>query len=95
MVKIIKMQEKIEEKKKIILKSLAKQARKLRGEKSQFILSSEYDISVSIISTVERALKDPQLTTLFKLAEAFNLKPHEFVKLIEDGLPENFSLIDN
>lgn len=89
------MQENIEEKKKLILKSLAKQARKLRGEKSQFILSSEYDISVSIISTVERALKDPQLTTLFKLAEAFNLKPHEFVKLIEDGLPEGFSLIDN
>lgn len=89
------MQENIEEKKKLILKSLAKQARKLRGEKSQFILSGEYDISVSIISTVERALKDPQLTTLFKLAEAFNLKPHEFVKLIEDGLPENFSLIDN
>ena len=89
------MQEKIEEKKKIILKSLAKQARKLRGEKSQFILSSEYDISVSIISTIERALKDPQITTIFKLAEAYNIKASELVKLIEDGLPENFSLIDN
>lgn len=95
MVKIIKMQEKIEEKKKIILKSLAKQARKLRGEKSQFILSSEYDISVSIISTIERALKDPQITTIFKLAEAYNIKASELVKLIEDDLPENFSLIDN
>lgn len=39
-------------------------------------------------------MKDPQLTTVFKLAEALDMKPHEFIKLIEDSLPNDFSLID-
>jgi transcriptional regulator with XRE-family HTH domain len=80
--------------KQLILKILAKQTKNLRGKKSQFMFCSENDISTSIISTIERAMKDPQLTTVFKLAEAFNKKPSEFVKLIEDELPKNFSLIE-
>lgn len=83
-----------EENKLLILKSLAKHTKELRGEQSQFMLCSENDISCSIISTIERVKKDPQLTTLFKIAEAFNLKPSEFVKLIEDDLPEDFSMIE-
>lgn len=84
----------IDAKKKKILKSLAKHTKKLRGETSQFMLCSENDISCSIISTIERAMKDPQLTTVFKLAEAFELKASEFIKLIESDLPEDFSLIE-
>ena len=84
----------LDENKKQILKLLGKHARELRGERSQFILASENDISVSIISTIERAMKDPQLTTVFKLAEALNIKPSEFIKLIENDLPKNFSMID-
>ena len=84
----------LDKNKKQILKLLGKHARELRGERSQFILASENDISVSIISTIERAMKDPQLTTVFKLAEALNIKPSEFIKLIENDLPKNFSMID-
>lgn len=84
----------VKKNKKIILKSLAKHVRKLRGGQSQFMLSSENDISPSIISTVERAKKDPQCTTLFKLAEALNIKTWQLIKLIEEDLPEDFSLID-
>lgn len=80
--------------KKLILKVLAEQVRNLRGEKSQFILSSEYEISSSIISTIERGLKDPQLTTIFKLSEALGIKASKLITLIEDNLPNNFSLID-
>ena len=58
------------------------------------MLASENDISTSIISTVERALKDPQITTFYKLAEALNIKPHKLMKMIEDNLPEDFTLID-
>lgn len=82
----------LDKNKKQILKLLGKHARELRGERSQFILASENDISVSIISTIERAM--PQLTTVFKLAEALNIKPSEFIKLIENDLPKNFSMID-
>lgn len=81
-------------KKSIIMKILGKNVKKLRGETSQFMLASENDISVSIISTVERGLKDPQFTTLYKIAEALNIKTSELVKLVEDQLPNGFSLID-
>ena len=84
----------INKKKQKILNSLAVNIQKLRGRKSQFLVASENDISISIISTIERALKDPQLTTFFKLAQALNVKPHKLMKLIEDDLPQDFSLID-
>lgn len=84
----------IEKRKKLIMKILGENIQKLRGDKSQFILSSENDISCSIISTVERGLKDPQFTTLFKIAEALNIKASELVKLVENELPKNFSMID-
>ena len=80
--------------KNLVMKTLGKTIKKLRGEQSQFMLASENDISVSIISTVERGMKDPQFTTLFKIAEALNIKPSELVKLVENQLPEDFTLID-
>lgn len=83
-----------EEKKKIICLALANVVKNLRGRKSQFMFASENDFSTSIISTVERGLKDPQLTTIFKMAEAFNLKGSEFLELIEKELPNNFTLIE-
>ena len=84
----------IDEKKKLIMKILGESVIRLRGEKSQFILASENDISSSIISTIERGLKDPQLTTFFKIAEALNIKPYELLQEIENQLPKDFTLID-
>mgnify|MGYP002620695918 CR=1 FL=1 len=84
----------LDKKKKLILKSFGKHVKRLRGEQSQFIFASENDISASIISTIERAIKDPQLTTIFKLAEGLNIKASELIKLIEDDLPKDFSLIE-
>ncbi len=83
-----------DDKKKIILNALAKATRKLRGEKSQYLLGAEYNISTSLLSTLERGLKDPQLTTLFNLAYAFNIPISEFIKKIECELPKNFTLDD-
>ena len=81
-----------EVKKKIICSSLAKTVKRLRGSKSQFILGAEYDIPSSVISDIERAVKDPQLTTLFKLSSAFGLTVSEFIKELENELPEKFSV---
>ncbi len=80
--------------KKLIMDALAKVTKELRGDSSLSKFSSENDFSTSIISTIERSLKDPQLTTIFKLSEAFNMKPHALIKLIEKELPKNFSLIE-
>ena len=84
----------MQEKKEIILNALAEVVRDLRGNRSQFMFASENDISISIVSMVERGLKDPQLTTLVKLAEAFDMNLSDFSKLIEEKLPDNFSLIE-
>lgn len=83
-----------EQKKKLICNTAGKVAKKLRGSKSQFLLGSENDISTSIINTLEKGNKDPQLTTVFKLAEAFNMSASEFIKLIEQELPKDFFLIE-
>ena len=83
-----------DKRKNLIMKTLGKNVKKLRGEKSQFLMASENDISISIISTVERGIKDPQLTTLFKIAEALNIKTSDLIKLVEEQLPKVFSLIE-
>ncbi len=79
-------------KKKVIYSSIAKTVKRLRGSKSQFMLGAEYDIPSSVLSDLERGVKDPQLTTLFKLAGAFGLSISQFMKELEKELPQNFSV---
>ena len=85
---------KLEANKKLLLNALAKTVTELRGAKSQFILCSENDISTSILSLIERGEKDPQLTTVFRIAEAFDLSVLEFLQKLCDKLPDNFEMID-
>ena len=82
-------------KKKIIFGSLAKAVKRLRGTKSQFILGAEYDIPSSVISDIERAVKDPQLTTLFKLSSAFGMSVSQFMQELEKELPKDFSITED
>ncbi len=90
------MQEKeqIQTKKKLILKALADTMKELRGDKSQFLFACENDLSISIISSAERGLKDPQLTTLFKIAEGFGISPGKFLEKIWEKLPKDFEMIE-
>lgn len=80
--------------KKLIMQALSKVVKKLRGNKSNFIFGSENDISTSILSNIENSKKDPQLTTIFRLAEAFNISVQDFVKMINQELPEDFYFIE-
>lgn len=82
------------EKKKIVLNALAKTVTELRGKKSRFMFASENDISTSIVSTIERGLKDPQLTTLIKISEACNVSLTDFSAKLLKNLPKDFSMID-
>ena len=81
-------------KKKIIMQSIAKTVKRLRGDKSQFMLGAEYDIPSSVISDIECAVKNPQLTTLFKLANEFGVSVSKFMKELEKDLPKNYSVGD-
>ena len=83
-----------EEKRKIILKALSKTIKRLRGSKSQKLLGDEFDIPSSVISDIEREIKDPQLTTIFKLAGAFGLSISEFMIELEKDLPEKYIVND-
>ncbi len=78
----------------LIQKATGKIYKKLKKNKSNYLFGAEYEISTSLLSNIERGLKDPQLTTVFKLSEALGLKAHEFIKEIEEILPNDFSLID-
>ena len=46
------------------------------------MFGSENDISLSIISSVERGIKDPQFSTLYRLSEACNISFVEFITKI-------------
>lgn len=81
--------------KKLIYIAAGNVLKRHKGNKSNYVLGAEYDISTSLLSNLERGLKDPQLSTVFKLSEALGVKPSEFVKEIEESLPNNFSLIEN
>lgn len=83
-----------EETKKNLIKSLAKTVKRLRGDKSQYSLGGEYGIAYSIINDIERGVKDPQYTTIVRLAVAFNLSLSEFSKELEKDLPDNFDLFE-
>lgn len=79
----------------LIQKATGEVFKQLKKDKSNYLLGAEYEISTSLLSNIERGLKDPQLTTIFKLSEALGLRPYEFIKKIEENLPKDFSLIDN
>ena len=80
--------------KKIIMGALAQVLKELRGEKSLFSFAAQCDLSIDIISKAERGLKNPQMTTLYKIAEGSGLTFAELVERINSYLPDNFSLLN-
>ena len=59
--------------------------RKLReGENlSQEKLAEYCDLDRTYISMLERGLRQPTITTIFKIADALNISPSELVKKVE------------
>ena len=48
----------------------------------------------SLWADLENAIKDPQFSTLWRIAEGLEIKPHELVELIEKELGEDFSFLE-
>ncbi len=57
--------------------------------------SDEIGMGKSLWADLERGIKDPQLSTLWRIAEALDIKPHTLVKKIEDELGEDFSFLED
>lgn len=59
--------------------------RRLRKERklSQEVLSGFAGIARSHLAMIETGKKQPNFETIWKIANAFDMKPHELVELIE------------
>ncbi len=64
-----------------------RQCRKCAG-KSQEVLSGLAGLDRTHYSKIERGLRSPNLETLFKIAHALNMKPHELIRQIEEVAEE-------
>ena len=54
----------------------------------------EYDLDVGNTSRVENGHTDIKVVTLWKIAEALELKPSSLLKLVEKSLGESFHFYD-
>lgn len=63
---------------------------RLRKEKgmSQEVLSGLAGLDRTHYSKIERGLRSPTIDTLFKIAQALDIAPHELVRNIESCLKE-------
>lgn len=85
------------ERKALLLKTIGKIVKECRIKKGKGILlhAYEYDISSSSLNFIERGVRDVQITTLWKIANSFDMSFEEFIRKVEKELPENFTLIED
>lgn len=83
-------------KSKIIFEALSKvlKEERIRQKKSIRILADEFDIQKSLISRLENCVNEPKLISIWSVCEALGIKPSEFLKRIENELPNDFFLIE-
>ncbi len=79
---------------KKLQEAIAKVVRENR-KKSITKSADEIGMGKSLWADLENGIKDPQFSTLWRIAEGLDIKPHILVKLIEDELGDNFSFIEN
>lgn len=64
-------------------------------DKSLKLFSREYEFADGQLSNLLRnKYQDIKLTTLWKLANALEIDPIEFLKMIHDKLPKNFNFYE-
>lgn len=73
---------------------LVKDLRLTNTGKSLNKLADEYDISRATLSKLENGIHHCKFLTIWQLSEALGIKCSELVKILEDKLGDDFSLID-
>ena len=84
----------MQELKKELQKAIAKVVKEHRT-KSITKSADEIAMGKSMWADLENGIKDPQLSTLWRIAEGLDIKPHILIKMIEDEVGENFSFLEN
>lgn len=57
-------------------------------------LANEYGLDRGNLNRVENGLVDSKISTIWKASEALGLKFSEVAKILEENLPQGFTLID-
>jgi len=76
---------------KIALAAIVK-AHRLSCKKSVYLISNEIGMTRTMWNDLERSVKDPQLSTLWRIAEALEIPLSKIILELENELGENFSL---
>jgi transcriptional regulator with XRE-family HTH domain len=85
----------MQDRKKDLLIALAQIIKNHRGESSISQLAHEVDVSKSIWSQIEHANRDAQFTTLWRIAEALDIKLSNLISDIEGSVGNDFSFIED
>lgn len=65
------------------------------AKKSISLSANEAEISKSVWADLEKGFKDPQFTTLWRIAETLDVPLSKIILSLEKELPENWSFLDN
>ena len=88
---IIKNMQELKKELQLAIAKVVKAQRKKSITKS----ADEIGMGKSLWADLENGIKDPQISTLWRIAEGLEIKPHILIKLVEDELGKNFSFIEN
>ncbi len=82
--------------KKIVMIAVGKILKKYRkkNELSLNLLANQLQTSKTVISLIEQGKKDPQFTTLWRVAEGLNIPLEILIEEIRNELPKDFNLSD-
>lgn len=83
-------------KKIILLNAIGEIVHEKRIKKGKDILlhSYEYDLPSHSLELIEKGLRDPQISTLWKIVNSLDMSFIEFITLLNKKLPEEFKLTD-
>lgn len=72
-------------------------AKVVKQHRTKSITKSADEIAMgkSMWADLENGIKDPQFSTLWRIAEGLDIKPHVLVKMIEEELGDSFSFLEN
>lgn len=82
--------------KKELQQTLADIVRTYRNKQSKSIskISAEIAMTKSMWTDLEKGIKDPQLSTIWRISEALNVPIDILIKELKEKLGKDFTLID-
>lgn len=67
---------------------------RLKSGKSISLISAEIGMTKSIWADMEKGIKDPQLSTLWRIAEGLSIPMNELILELQNNLDNNFTFTE-